>query len=142
MKKKFGFLTLCLCMIFLLGINVFAHEADDSTVKVNDIIEGDNGEDVVISILDDGRFVTAPLGAETYAACQHTNIVGLGTKHQVTSSYNKENSTYCYKYRFYEDARCAQCGKTGYKIYDKTWTKVKHKYKLFGDTCTVCGYVK
>lgn len=41
-----------------------------------------------------------------------------------------------------EDGVCGQCGKTGFKIYDRTWRNVKHKHKLFGDTCTVCGYVK
>lgn len=126
---------------------VFASEVTEATnsfeVSVNDIIDGVDGKEKVISVFNDGRYVTTSLkDTEVFATCPHTNIVGMGTKHQVTSSYNKSDSTYCYKYRYYEDARCAQCGKQGYKIYDKSWTKVKHKYKLFGDTCTVCGYVK
>lgn len=112
-------------------------------VSVNDIIDGVDGKEKVVFVFDDGRYATIPLkDTEVFATCPHTNIVGMGTKHKETSSYNKSDSTYCYKYRYYEDARCAQCGKKGYKIYDKSWTKVKHKYKIFGDTCTVCGYVK
>lgn len=32
--------------------------------------------------------------------------------HRVTPSFNKSDSTYCYKYRDYEDAKCAKCGKS------------------------------
>lgn len=142
MKRVLNIMVLSFCMIFILAISAFAYEVEENNVKVNDIIEGDNGAEIVITILEDGRFVTAPLTLELRAACAHTNIMGTGSKHKVSSSYNKSDSTYCYKYRYYEDARCANCGKSGFKIYDKSWTKVKHKYKLLGDTCTVCDYKK
>ena len=132
------------CAAYLvLGTTAFAADMPESDININDIIEGEEGEELVISILDDGRFVTTPLTVQSYAAFDHSIIVGTGTMHRVTSSYNKSDSTYCYKYRDYEDARCAKCGKTGYKIYDKTWTDVKHKYKnIFSRVCTVCGYEK
>lgn len=133
--------SLATCLV--LGTTAFAADIVKADININDIIEGEEGDEVVISILDDGRFVTVPLTLEPYAACDHTTIVGTGVMHRVTSSYNKSDSTYCYKYRDYEDAKCAKCGKTGYKIYDKTWTDVKHKYKsIFSSVCTVCGYEK
>lgn len=140
--RKIIFAASCAACL-VLGMTAFAADMPKADININDIIEGEEGEEVVISILDDGRFVTAPLTVQSYAACDHTNIVGTGTMHRVTSSYNKSDSTYCYKYRDYEDAKCAKCGKAGYKIYDKTWTDVKHKYKsIFSSVCTVCGYEK
>ena len=141
MKKVYKMLTLVFCLAFLFGMTVFANTSKDS-VNVNDIITTETGEEIVIAVLEDGRFITASLGTEFYAACSHNDIVGTGKMYRQTSSYNKSDSTYCYKYRDYEEARCARCGKTGFKIYDKTWTNVKHKYKLFGSTCTECGYQK
>lgn len=142
MKKLYRILGLCFCLSLLLGMTVFA-DGPEASVKVNDIIMTDSGREVVIDVLEDGRFITAPLSAETNApACEHTDLIGTGKKVRETSSYNKTDSTYCYKYRDYEEARCARCGKTGFKIYDAGWTNVKHTYKLLGSTCTKCGYKK
>lgn len=137
------FASTAITPVFASETTVEANSSFQVSVNVNDVINETDGKEKVVFVFDDGRYVTIPLeDKEVFATCPHTNIIGMGTKHKVTSSYNKSDSTYCYKYRYYEDARCAQCGKQGYKIYDKSWTKVKHKYKLFGDTCTVCGYVK
>ncbi len=146
-KNAFVAVGLVAALTGLTAVPVFAMPSvsgTESSVHVDDVIDGADGKEIVVSILEDGRFVTIPAnGISEFAnPCTHTNIMGTGRKVQETSSYNKTDATYCYKYRFYEEARCAQCGKTGFKIYDKTWTKVKHKYKLFGDTCTVCGYKK
>lgn len=143
-KKRWLVLALLISLFAVTAMPVSASGLGiDDEIKVNDIIDGEEGKEVVIKVLNDGRFITVPFDeAVMMAACNHTSIVGTGTKHKVTSSYNKTDSTYCYKYRYYEDAVCARCGKTGFKIYDSTWTKVKHKYKLFGKTCTVCGYEK
>lgn len=143
----FGLVTIlastAITPVFASETTIEVNDSFEALVNVNDVVDGVDGKEKVVFVFDDGRYVTIPLeDTEVFAACSHTNIVGMGTKHKETSSYNKTDSTYCYKYRYYEDARCAQCGKQGYKIYDKSWTKVKHKYKLFGDTCTVCGYVK
>lgn len=147
-KFKNGLITLILAFTLASTMAASAFAATptpntDSSVRVNDVIESSNGKEVVVYVFNDGRFATIPLeDVSTFASCSHTSIIGMGTKHKEVINYNKTNSTYCYKYKYYEDARCAQCGKTGYKIYDKSWTNVEHKYKLFGKTCTVCGYQK
>lgn len=137
--------------IFLVGTTVTPASAssyslnhsENNANKAGDIIDGSNGKEGVISSLENERFIIILFDdVTTLNVCSHTNIIGSGVKQQVKSGYNKTDSTYCYKYRYYEDGVCGQCGKTGFKIYDRTWTNVKHKYKLFGDTCTVCGYVK
>ena len=72
------------CAAYLvLGTTAFAADMPESDININDIIEGEEGEEVVISILDDGRFVTTPLTVQSYAACDHTIIVGTGTMHIV-----------------------------------------------------------
>lgn len=142
MKKAYKLLALTICFTFLFSMTVFANGSKD-TVSVNDIIVTEMGEEIVIAVLEDGRFITAPLGTETYTACNHTDIVGTGQIYRQTSSYNKTDSKYCYKYRDYETAVCARCGKTGFKIWQTTkWINKEHTYKLFGITCTKCGYQK
>lgn len=148
MKKVLFMMSLSIFLVSATAIPAFAsshlfNHFETNVNKTGDIIDGPNGKEVVVSSLEDGRFITILFDdVTTLDVCSHTNIIGTGVKHQVKSSYNKTDSTYCYKYRYYEDGICGQCGKTGFKIYDRTWTNVKHKYKLFGDTCTVCGYVK
>lgn len=142
MRKAYKILAVTICLTFLFSMTVFANGSKDS-VSVNDIIITETGEEIVIAVLEDGRFITAPLGAETFEACNHTDIVGTGQIYRQTSSYNKTDSKYCYKYKDYEAANCARCGKTGFKIWQTTeWIDKEHTYKLFGSTCTKCGYQK
>lgn len=143
-KCKKTILSMVIAASFMVGTTAFAQEITETNVAVNDIIHTENGEEIVVSILDDGRFVTAPLelGIEPYAECSHSTIIGTGEYFSVSESYDKGNSTYCYKFREDERAKCARCGKTGFTICGKGWTDVKHKYKLFGKTCTRCGYEK
>ncbi|WP_313130875.1 hypothetical protein [Anaerocolumna sp.] len=113
-------------------------------ISVGDVIHTETGNDVVIKINEDQSFYTAPLRNSLLRAadtCSHNQLEAYGSKTSTTSSYNKSDSTYCYKTRTLQNARCVQCKKTGFKIYG-SWTDVKHSYPLFGSTCKKCGYKK
>ncbi len=135
--------TVAVCPAFASEATTTIEVADSFEVAVNDIIDGVDGKERVVSSFDDGRYATVSLkDAVNPSTCPHTEIMGMGKKYQQKVSFNKSDSTYCYKYRYWEEGRCVRCGKQGFKIYDASWTNVKHKYKLFGNTCTECGYVK
>lgn len=142
MKKAYKILALTICFTFLFSMTVFANGSKD-TVSVNDIIVTEMGEEIVIAVFEDGRFVTAPLDVEAYAACSHTDLVGTKQMYRHSESLNKTDSKYCYKYRDYEAAKCARCGKTGFKFWQSSeWSYEEHDYGLFSSTCKRCGYEK
>ncbi|WP_124064967.1 hypothetical protein [Clostridium sp. E02] len=149
MLKKIVSLSLAVLMVLAMNTTAFAaspkqdHDHEHEHVSVGDFIHTETGSDVVIRVNEDQSFYTAPLRMSFINPrdCSHTNLQSYGNPMGQTKSYNKSDSTYCYKYRTVKNARCLQCGKTGFKIYG-SWEKHKHSYSLFSSKCKKCGYEK
>lgn len=146
MLKKVLSLFLAVLMIMAINTSAFAavSQHNHEHVSVGDVIPTDSGNDVVIKVNEDQSFYTAPLSYSMSRAantCSHTQLEAYGSISGQSVSYNKSDSTYCYKTRTVQNARCVQCNKTGFKFYG-TWTKHKHSYPLLGNTCKECGYKK
>lgn len=146
MFKKILSLFLAVLLIMAINTSAFAKESqyNPEQVSVGDIIHTESGNDVVIKVNEDQSFYTAPLEYSMLRAantCSHSQLEAYGSISGQSVSYNKSDSTYCYKTRTVQNARCVQCKKTGFKFYG-TWTKHKHSYPLLSSTCKECGYKK
>lgn len=141
-------LSLSLAVFMVMAINTTASAASSQYnhehVSVGDIIHAETGNDVVIKVNEDQSFYTEPLRnslLKAAAPCSHAQLEAYGSITAQSSSYNKSDSTYCYRTRTVQNARCVQCKKTGFRFYG-SWTKHKHSYPLFSSTCKECGYEK
>lgn len=146
MLKKILSLSLAAFIVMTINTAVFAASSQHSHehVSVGNIIHTEAGDDVVIKVNDDQSFYTAPLTNslfKTTGTCPHSQLQAYGSISAQSDSYNKSDSTYCYRTRTIQNARCVQCGKTGFKFYG-SWKKHKHSYPLFSSTCKKCGYEK
>ncbi|MBE5986273.1 hypothetical protein BXY41_101344 [Lacrimispora xylanisolvens] len=146
MFKKIFSLSLAALMVISINTTVFASSSQHNhePVSVGNVIHTETGNDVVIKVNEDQSFYTAPLINSLLKAtetCSHTQLEAYGSVTAQSNSYNKSDSTYCYRIRTVQNARCVQCKKTGFKFYG-SWTKYKHSYPLFSSTCKECGYEK
>ncbi|WP_143321096.1 hypothetical protein [Clostridium sp. HBUAS56010] len=146
MLKKILSLSLAALMVITINTTVFAASSQHihEHVSVGDVIHSETGNDVVIKVNEDQSFYTAPLVNSLLKAadtCSHAQLEAYGSITAQSSSYNKSDSTYCYRTRTIQNARCVQCKKTGFRFYG-SWTKHKHSYPLFSSTCKKCGYEK
>lgn len=145
MKKVTKIVGVALVLMLTITNTVSAKEVEP-IVKVNDVIQGSTGnKEVVIRVNKDGSFVSCveslqKASAKANNVCDHKSLIYYGQYTQ-TESYKKKNATYCYKTRIVQNARCAKCGKAGFKMYGK-WSKHKHKYSVLGKKCKKCGYKK
>ncbi len=146
MFKKIFSLSLSALMVMSISTTVFASSSQHNheLVSVGNVIHTETGNDVVIKVNEDQSFYTAPLINSLLKAtetCYHNQLEAYGSISAQSESYNKSDSTYCYRTRTVQNARCVQCKRTGFKFYG-SWTKHKHSYPLLSNTCKTCSYKK
>lgn len=148
LKKNSVLFLMCLSMLstLLLSGTIFAQTANIDSVEVNDIISNVNNEkEIVIKVNEDSSFITLPLelslSYSSKAGCMHYNLIAYGLPEITKESHNKANSTYCYRERTVQYARCTDCGQSNFRVYG-TWTEYKHSYGFLSNKCKECGYEK
>lgn len=146
MFKKIFLLSFSVLMVMSINTTVFASSSQHNheLVSVGNVIHTESGNDVVIKVNEDQSFYTAPLInslSKATETCSHAQLEAYGSISAQSDSYNKSDSTYCYRTRTVQNARCVQCKRTGFKFYG-SWTKYKHSYPLLSSKCKKCGYEK
>lgn len=145
MKKIVKVIALVLC-ICTLSTTVFAQNISqdlESNLRVGDLYENESGQqEKVIAVNADKSFTTMILDTTLNRATQTCSHRKLEVLSSTSTSTAVATSSTCYKWRTVSRCRCTVCKRTGFITYGK-WNYVKkHNYKLFGKTCTVCGYTK
>lgn len=144
LKRNSVLFLMCLSIFstLLLSGTVFAQNINLNHINVNDVISNFNNEkEIVVKINEDGSFVTIPLNeSNLYANCSHFNSTTYGPITTTKESYNKNNSTYCYRLKESQRIKCLDCGQFISTL--NTWTDYKHSYGFLSNKCKECGYEK
>ena len=130
--KKLTSIVLLVCFLMTSSVAVIAKttEVENFDIPQNEILYRVN---------KDGSFVTVEKNLiSTTAACTHKNLEAISAGTIKTRKIY--TAQYCYAARRVQDARCINCGKTGFKIYGPD-EMYPHLFNANG-TCTRCAYSK